>query len=74
MSHLKKLRENYTTAHKPPKRKQTLRRVEMSKTENKGKIVKLDKAKIWSFKKVNKIEKNSRKIEQLKRNKTKLIL
>ena len=57
MSHLKKLRENNTTAHKPTERKQILRRVEISKTENKGKIVKLDKGKIWSFKKVNKIEK-----------------
>lgn len=74
MSHLKKLRENDTTAHKPTKRKQILRRVEISKRENKGKIVKLNKGKIWSFKKVSKIEKNSGKIEWLKRNKTKLIL
>lgn len=74
MSHLKKLRENNTATHKPPKRKQILRRMEISKTENKGKIVKLDKAKILSLKKVNKIEKNSGKIEQLKRNKTKFIL
>lgn len=74
MSHLKILKENNTAAHKPPKRKQILRRVEISKTENKGKIVKHDKAKILPLKKVNKIEKNSGKIEQLKRNKTKLIL
>lgn len=51
MSHLNKLRENDTAAHKPTKRKQILRTVEISKTENKGKIVKLDKGKIWSFKK-----------------------
>lgn len=66
MSHLKILRENNMAAHKPSKRKQILRRVEISKTENKGKIVKHDKAKIWPLKKVNKIEKNSGKIEQLK--------